>query len=316
MMTLGTMLAANALAAAFLQPVGSLVLSAQRLQLAAAHLERIADVMRAEPEQDRQKVYSAPRLTGRIELRNVSFAYDANAPKVLDNISLTICPGQTVALVGRTGSGKSTLARLLLGLYRPTEGEILYDGVPLHEMDLRALRSQWGTVPQDSFLLNSSLRENISFHRPDMPARDIVAAAKVAEIHSDIREMPMGYETRVDEGGRSFSGGQRQRLAIARAVAHKPRLLLLDEATSHLDVATEARVDRNLDALSCTRVVIAHRVSTIMNADLIVLLDAGAAVEQGSHAELMALDGQYAALVRGQSEAAYAESDSASMAWN
>jgi ATP-binding cassette, subfamily B, bacterial len=143
-----------------------------------------------------------------------------------------------------------------------------------------------------------------------MSERDLVAAAKIAEIHSDILEMPMSYETRVDEGRRSLSGGQRQRLAIARAVAHKPKLLLLDEATSHLDVVTEARVDRNLDALSCTRVVIAHRVSTIMNADLVVLLDGGAAVEQGSHPDLVALDGQYAALIRGRREPAHAESDS------
>jgi ATP-binding cassette, subfamily B, bacterial len=313
MMTLGTMLAVNALASAFLQPVASLVLSAQRLQLAAAHLARIADVMRAEPEQDRTKVSTGRRFTGKIELRDISFRYDINAPKVLENISLTIHRGQKIALVGRTGSGKSTLARLLLGLYQPTEGEILYDGVPLREVDLRTLRSQWGTVLQDSFLLNSSVRENISFHKPDMPASDVVRAAQVAEIHADIVEMPMGYETRVDEGGRSLSGGQRQRLAIARAVAHRPQILLLDEATSHLDMLTEARVDRNLDALSCTRVVIAHRVSTIVNADLILMLCEGAVVEQGSHRELLALDGHYAALVRGQQEAGHSESDSDSL---
>ena len=254
--------------------------------------------MRAEPEQDRTKVSPAPQLTGRIEFRNVSFRYDAHAPQVLDSISLTIHPGQKIALVGRTGSGKSTMAKLLLGLYRPTEGEILYDGVPLHEMNLHELRSQWGTVLQDSFLFNSSLRENISFHNPDMSMQDVVAAARIAEIHAEIMQMPMGHETRVDEGGRGLSGGQRQRLAIARAVAHAPRLLLLDEATSHLDVVTEARVDRNLDTLSCTRVVIAHRVSTIVNADVIIVLEGGAAVERGSHRDLMARDGPYAALIR------------------
>jgi ABC-type bacteriocin/lantibiotic exporter with double-glycine peptidase domain len=304
------MLAVNALAAAFLQPVGSLVLSAQRLQLAGAHLERIADVMQAEPEQDRHKVRPAPRLSGKIELRNVSFRYDTHAPNVLDDISLTIYPGQKVAVVGRTGSGKSTLAKLLLGLYLPTEGEILYDGVPLHTMDLQAFRSQWGTVLQDSFLFNSSLRENISFHNPEMCPQDVMTATKIAAIHSDIMQMPMRYETLVDEGGRGLSGGQRQRLAIARAVANRPRLLLLDEATSHLDVMTEARVDRNLDALSCTRVVIAHRVSTIQNASLIVVLDEGVIAEQGSHDELLARDGHYAALIRNQLERAQEDSDS------
>ncbi len=308
-MSLGTMLAVNALAAAFLQPIGSLVLSAQRLQLAGAHLERIADVMQAEPEQDRRKVRPAPRLSGKIELRNVSFRYDSHAPKVLDNLSLTIYPGQKVAVVGRTGSGKSTLAKLLLGLYSPTEGEILYDGVPLHAMNLQAFRSQWGTVLQDSFLFNSSVRENISFHNPQMSMQDLVTATRIAEIHYDIMQMPMGYETRVDEGGRGLSGGQRQRLAIARAVASEPRVLLLDEATSHLDVMTEALVDRNLDALSCTRVVIAHRVSTIQNADLILVLEGGAVAEQGSHHQLLARDGHYAALIRNQLDRADEDSD-------
>jgi ATP-binding cassette subfamily B protein len=309
-MSLGTMLAVNALAAAFLQPVGSLVLSAQRLQLAEAHLERIADVMRANPEQDPRKSPPAPRLRGKIELRNVSFRYDAHAPKVLDGISLIIYPGQTVAVVGRTGSGKSTLAKLLLGLYLPTEGEILYDGVALHAMDLRTFRSQWGTVLQESFFFNSSLRDNISLHNPDMPISDLVMATKTAEIHDDIMQMPMGYETRVDEGGRALSGGQRQRLAIARAVAHKPPLLLLDEATSHLDVVTEAKVVRNLDAVSSTRVVIAHRVSTVQNADVILVLDGGAVAEQGSHHRLLARNGQYAALISSQLERAHEDFDS------
>ena len=162
---------------------------------------------------------------------------------------------------------------------------------------------------QDSFLFDSSLRENIAFHDPEMPVNDMVTASKIAEIHSDILQMPMGYETRADEGGRHLSGGQRQRLSIARAVAHKPALLLLDEATSHLDATTEALVDRNLDALACTRVVIAHRVSAVQNADLIVVLDEGAVAEQGSHRELLEREGHYAALVRRQLERAEDEGD-------
>jgi len=299
-MSLGTMLSVSALATVFLLPVSSLVTGAQRLQMAGAHVERIADVMDAEPEQKRGQVRPAPRLSGRIDLRNVSFRYDAHAAKALDNISLTIAPGQKVALVGRTGSGKSTLAKLLLGLYLPGEGQILYDGIPLPQLDLRSVRSQWGAVLQESFLFNSSIRNNIAFHDSGISFQDVVAAAEIAGIHTDIVRMPMGYETRVDEGGASLSGGQRQRLSIARAVVRKPALLLLDEATSHLDALTEKIVDRNLDALLCTRVVVAHRLCTVQNADLIVVLEDGAIVEQGRHEDLLDRGGPYAALVQNQ----------------
>ena len=301
-MSLGTMLAVNGLAAVFLQPIASLVIGWQRLQLAGAHLERIADVMQAAPEQDQTVVRPAPRLRGGIELRQVSFRYDAQSPDVLRNVSLSISPGQKVALVGRTGSGKSTLAKLLLGLYTPTEGRIALDGAPLESMNLQSIRRQWGSSLQEAFLFSSSLRENISFHNTEMTEAEVVRAAKIAEIHADIMQMPMGYETRIDEAGQSLSGGQRQRLAIARAVAGRPSLLLLDEATSHLDTLTESLVHRNLDALSCTRVVIAHRLSTVQNADLIVVLEDGAIVEQGSHRQLLAQDGLYAALIHDQSE--------------
>jgi len=299
-MSVGTMLALNGLAASFLQPACSLVMSGQRLQLAGAHLERIADVMRAQSEQNSRSIQPAPALQGGIEFRDVSFRYDAHSPNVIEGISLAIHPGQKVAIVGRTGSGKSTLAKLLLGLYTPTGGEILYDGAPLPTMNLQQVRNQWGAALQDSFVFGGSLRDNISFHDCDMSLAEVTRAAEIAEIHSDVEQMPMQYETRIGEGGASLSGGQRQRIAIARAVAHRPRLLLLDEATSHLDVVTESLVDRNLDGLTCTRVVIAHRLSTVQNADLIVVLDNGSIVEQGSHEELLAREGFYASLVRSQ----------------
>jgi ABC-type bacteriocin/lantibiotic exporter with double-glycine peptidase domain len=297
------MLAVNGLAAAFLQPVTSLVLGGHRLYLARTHLERISDVMQAVPEQAPAEVTPAPALTGRIEIRNVRFRYDDHSPDVLKGISMSIHPRQKIALVGGTGSGKSTLARLLLGLYIPSEGEIEYDGIPLRSMNLQSVRRQWGTALQEPFLFSSTLRENLSLCNPELSEAQMVQAASLAEIHADIMEMPMGYETRIDEAGQSLSGGQRQRICIARAVAGNPTLLLLDEATSHLDTLTERSVDRNLDTLRCTRVVIAHRLSTIRNADLIVVLENGSIAEQGSHDELLAQNGLYAALIRSQSGA-------------
>jgi ABC-type bacteriocin/lantibiotic exporter with double-glycine peptidase domain len=299
-LSLGTMLALNALAASFLAPLASIVSSGQQLQLAGAHLDRLADVLEAEPEQDSRSVRPAPRLTGRIELKQVSFRYGPSAPFVLRDVSLKIEPGQKVALVGRSGSGKSTLAMLLLGLYLPTNGEILYDGVPLQTLDLRTLRSQLGVVLQDPLLFSASIRQNVAFNDSSLPLDQVEQAARLAAIHDEIARMGMGYETLLAEGGAGLSGGQRQRLSIARALAHQPAILLLDEATSHLDVVTERVLDQQLSNLRSTRIVIAHRLSTVQNADLIVVVADGAVVEQGTHQGLLALGGHYAALLSGQ----------------
>lgn len=304
-MTLGTMFALNALAASFLQPVGSLIMSAQRIQLAKAYLERIADVMQAEREQKVDEVEAAGNLSGNIELRDVDFAFSADGNYVLRGVSLKIRDGQKVAIVGRTGSGKSTLAKLLLGLYLPSAGEILYDGAALDSLSYPTVRRQWGVVMQDAFVFSASVRENIALNKPGLPMSEIVEAARRAGIHEEINAMAMGYETRIGEGGSSLSGGQRQRLAIARALAAKPRMLLLDEATSQLDVLTEELVDRNLNRFGCTRVVVAHRLSTVRNADLIVVMRDGCVVEQGTHEHLMHLGREYAALVMSQYQCAY-----------
>jgi ABC-type bacteriocin/lantibiotic exporter with double-glycine peptidase domain len=299
-MKLGTMLALNSLASSFLGPIATLVASAQQFIMVGAQLERIADVLDAEPEPALRGCEPAAPLTGGIELRNVSFRYASNSPMVLRDVSFAVGAGQKVALVGPTGSGKSTLAMLLLGLFRPTGGEILYDGVPLEKLSLRAFRAQFGVVLQEPFLFSGSIRQNINLNNPDMSLDDTILASVMATIHSEIAEMPMSYETLVAEGGTTLSGGQRQRLSIARALAHKPRILILDEATSHLDVKTEAELDENLNRLPCTRIVIAHRLSTVRNADQIIVLDGGRVVEQGSHDELMATRGRYAALVKSQ----------------
>jgi ABC-type bacteriocin/lantibiotic exporter with double-glycine peptidase domain len=296
----GTMLALVTLASGFLTPLGSLVASGQRLQLVRSHLERVADVLKAEPEQAVQSVTPPPRLKGHVRLQNVSFQYDPHSPLVLYDINVAIRPGQKVAIVGRTGSGKTTLGMLLLGLYLPTTGDIFYDHLPLRSLNYQAVRAQFGVVTQGSTLFSGTIRENIALNHPAMPIEQVIQAASAAAIHEEILQMPMEYETFVAEGGSALSGGQRQRLALARALANQPVILLLDEATSALDVVTEQIVERHLRALACTQIVIAHRLSTIRNADLILVLDQGTVMERGTHAELLSQHGSYAQLIQSQ----------------
>jgi ATP-binding cassette, subfamily B, bacterial len=299
-LTVGTMLALNALGITFLTPLATLVSNGKNLPLIRSHLERIADVMEAEPEQENSSVQLPPRLSGGIRLAHVSFQYTPDSAPILQDISIDIHPGQKVAIVGRTGAGKSTLGHLILGLYLPTEGEIFYDGLPLHKLNYQAVRSQFGVVTQNTNLFSGSIRENIALSNPTVGLDAIVHAAKMAALHDDVMEMTMQYETSIAEDGNALSGGQRQRLALARALVNTPILLLLDEATSSLDVTTETLIDQNLRALSCTQIIIAHRLSTVRNADVILVLEQGGIVERGSHAELMQQNGYYAQLIQHQ----------------
>ena len=299
-MQIGTMIALNALGSSILGPLSSLIVSGRQIQLVQSHMERLADVIEAEPEQDLQQTVPPPKLSGHIMLRNVSFQYDPQSPMVLHNINVDIKPGQKVALVGRTGSGKSTFGSLLLGLSTPTKGEIRYDDIPLQKLNYQGVRSQFGVVMQEADLFSGSVRENITLNDPTLSMEQVIKAAQIAAIHEDIMQMPMEYETMVSEGGNALSGGQRQRLAIARAVANGPVIILLDEATSSLDVMTEKAVEQHLNTLACTQIIIAHRLSTIRNADVILVLNEGKIIEQGTHQELLASGGYYAQLIQSQ----------------
>ncbi|MGW0806072.1 peptidase domain-containing ABC transporter [Nonomuraea sp. NPDC002799] len=296
-LTLGALIALNAVAIGALTPLSSLMTGLQSLQQAGAHFDRLSDILASEPEpSDGIEVL---RLRGAVELRDVSFRHNPRGPWTVRNVSVAIRPGQKVALVGASGSGKSTLARLLLALHTPVEGEIRYDGVPAGELNLRTLRRQFGVVTQDPSLFSGSIRENIALNDPGAALDRVTAAARLAALHDEIMAMPMGYETMLTDGG-GLSGGQRQRLALARAVLSRPKVLLLDEATSNLDSATEAVIEANLSGLAQTRIVIAHRLSTVRDADLILVIDSGRIVQGGAHGELMAMGGQYAQLIAAQ----------------
>jgi ATP-binding cassette subfamily B protein len=295
--SLGGMLALGALAAGFLTPLSSLVNSGFELQRLGGYVERIDDVFSTEVEQRRDKVASAPALTGRISLRGVSFRYDAKSPLVVSEVDLDIAPGDCVAIVGRSGSGKSTLASLLLGLHRPCEGTIHYDGHNLEDLDLRSVRRQLGYVPQNPYIFGQKLRENIAMAEPGVSLDAVELAARRASIHDDIMAMRMGYETIISDGGGSLSGGQRQRVALARALVNDPALLILDEATSALDTRTERQVMDELERMSCVRVIIAHRLSTIAFANKIVVMAQGRVVDVGKHDELLGRCDDYRDLV-------------------
>jgi ATP-binding cassette, subfamily B, bacterial len=300
-LSLGTMFAASALAAGFLSPLGTLVSSGLQLQLLASYMERINDVLDTPRDQAGQPLRQVTKLAGSLEARDVSFRYGTLSPAVVRNVSLDILPGQHVGVVGRSGSGKSTLAHLLLGLYRPTEGQIRFDGQDLADLDARSIRQQLGIVTQHPYVFGSSIRHNIALTDPDLPMEAIAEAARLACIDTDIEAMPLRYETPLHDGGSSLSGGQRQRIALARALVSRPAILLLDEATSELDTVTEEMVYRNLAAIRSTTIVIAHRLSTIRNADLIIVMDDGRVAESGTHRELLALGGVYSALAHAQS---------------
>lgn len=297
-LTIGQLIAFNMLVDRVISPFQNLSLLWNQLQEIIISTERINDVLEAEPEED---LHNKPRkyigkLRGHICFQNVSFRYHPESEtNVLENLSFEIQPNQMVALVGRSGSGKTTLSKLILGLYPPTSGKVLIDGHDVTTISLRSLRSQIGVVDQDTFLFGGTVRENLSIAHPDASIDEIIQAARLAGANEFIQKLPLGYDTQIGEGGGMLSGGQRQRLAIARALLGNPRLLLFDEATSHLDTESERIIQNNLKSIlkERTSVIIAHRLSTVRHADLILVLDQGLLVERGTHDELIAKKGHY-----------------------
>ena len=262
-------------------------------------LEMAKPILKTEPEMTAGKA-QVHRVTGSIELNHVTFRYWPDTPYVLNDLSLRIKAGEYIAIVGRTGCGKSTLVRLMLGFEKPEQGTIFYDGRDMSGIDPKSLRRNMGVVIQNGDLMQGDIFSNITLSAPMLSLDEAWEAAEIAGIADDIRDMPMGMQTVISEGQGGISGGQKQRLLIARAIAPKPKILILDEATSALDNVTQRQVSEALDKLKCTRIVIAHRLSTIRNCDRILVMDQGAIVEEGTYDELIAKNGAFAELVARQ----------------
>lgn len=300
--TIGRLVAFQLLLAAFLSPVAQLVTLGTTIQDVRGDLDRLDDLLRN--DEDPRAAPPLPpasdqpaTLSGRLEAHAITFSYGAALDPILRDVEVAIAPGGHVAIVGSSGSGKSTLAKVVCGLVDPQQGEVLLDGLPRDALPRAAIVSSLALVDQEIVLFEGTVRDNLTLWDPTVPEGDIFAAARDAAIHDDIAARAGAYDAWVDEAGRNWSGGQRQRLEIARALVRNPALLVLDEATSALDPVVEETIVDNLRRRGCAVMIVAHRLSTVRDADEIVVLEGGVVTERGRHDDLIAADGRYASLV-------------------
>lgn len=305
-MTLGALVSFTYLMGNFISPVNQLIAVGTMLHETESDMGRIDDVMNYELDDqfkagavtvDGQKAAIHTKLTGYFEMRNVTFGYNTTMPPLVENFNLTLRPGSRVALVGGSGSGKSTVAKIASGLYPLWSGEVLFDGKPKREIPRHVITSSLAVIDQEVLVFNGTVKENISFWDSAIPDKHIIQSARDAAIHDTISIRKDGYDSSVMEGGANFSGGQRQRLEIARALAPNPSILIMDEATSALDPTAEKTVMDNIKKRGCTCLIVAHRLSTIIDCDEIIVMEYGKVVERGTHQELMKKNGAYAHLI-------------------
>ncbi|MET9118873.1 ABC transporter ATP-binding protein [Streptomyces longwoodensis] len=314
--SLGTIVAFVSLQQGLFRPAVSLLSTGVQIQSSLALFQRIFEYLDLPIDiTERPDPVHLDRIEGEVRFEKVSFRYDDQGAPVLDGIDLTVPAGGSLAVVGPTGAGKSTLGHLVPRLYDVTGGRVTLDGVDVRDLDFDTLARAVGVVSQETYLFHASVADNLRFAKPDATDEELYAAARAAQIHDHIASLPDGYDTVVGERGHRFSGGEKQRLAIARTILRDPPVLILDEATSALDTRTEHAVQQAIDALSAgrTTVTIAHRLSTVRGADQIVVLDSGRVAERGGHEELLARDGRYAALVRKDARPAPASGDPAAL---